>query len=180
MSARQPQVEPVVDTTPKVDDAISVGEDLAFQRKWWRFENLAWCLLVVALLADALGLLGRGWLARAERATPDGALQVRYERVERAGTPSEMTLTFHQLAAAEQDIRLVVSPSVVKQMGARRVIPQPAQSLLGPGGITYVFPATGAPATVSFSLEPSFPGMQHVTLTVPGEQPIRLRILVLP
>src|ERR1700753_3009847 len=92
MSSKPPLAERVLDRVPRVDDAVSVGEDLDFQRRWWKFENAAWLLLVLILIADGLGVFGRGWLAKTESRTPDGALDIRYERVERTGTPSEMTL----------------------------------------------------------------------------------------
>jgi hypothetical protein len=172
--------ERVYDTIPRVDDAISVGEDLEFQQRWWRFEKLAWGVLVVVLVADALGVLGRGWLARAERTSADGALHVHYERVERAGTPSEMTLDFGRAAVRRDQIRLIVSETIVKELGAQRIIPQPESSAVGPEGVTYLFPTTGTPATVSFALEPSFPGVHDVTLTASGERSMHLSILVLP
>ena len=69
--------ERVVDRIPRVDDAVSVGEDLDFQRRWWRFEKAAWLLLAVVLIADALGAFGRGWLAQAELTAADGSMRVR-------------------------------------------------------------------------------------------------------
>jgi len=168
------------DEIPRVDDAIAVGEDLDFQRNWWRFEKIAWILLALVLVADALGAFGRGWLARATCSTKDGVMQVDYERVERAGTPSKMTLKFGAPALQESKIRLQVSESLVETLGTQRVIPQPEVSAVGPAGVTYTFAATGQPATVAFALEPSFPGVHDVALTVAGEEPLRFRILVLP
>ena len=180
MASQQPIAERVIDRIPRVEDAISVGEDLNFQRRWWRFEKAAWLLLLIVLIADALGLFGRGWLARTERHTADGTLSVRYERIERAGTPSEMTIQFGPSAIHDQQVRLFSGQTIVKQLGAQRIIPQPARSEIGPDGITYTFPATGSSATASISLQPSFPGIHHMELRVPGSEPIRASILVLP
>ncbi len=77
-------------------------------------------------------------------------------------------------------IQLFSSESVVKALGAQRIIPEPAASQIGPGGITYTFAATGTPAVVSFSLEPSFPGIHEIELRIPGSEPVRARIVVLP
>lgn len=84
---------PVEDSVPRVGD-VAVGEDLDFQRRWWRFERVVWTVFVIVLVCDLLGLFGRGWLAKAKRATPDHTLTLDYERVERASTPSVMTLHF--------------------------------------------------------------------------------------
>jgi hypothetical protein len=180
MPTKQPVAVPVLDSIPRVDDAVDVGEDLDFQRAWWRFEKIAWIFLAVVLIADAMGAFGRGWLARAERATSDGTLDVRYERVERAGTPSEMTMTFGGDAVHDGKVRLFASESVVKPLGAERVIPQPAISEVVPGGIMYTFPASGSPVIVSIALQPSFPGVHQVELHVEGAQTVHFPVAVLP
>jgi hypothetical protein len=180
MSSPQPVSERVLDRIPRVEDAVSVGEDLEFQRRWWRFEKAAWVLLAVVLVADALGAFGRGWLARGERHAADGTLRLRYERIERTGTPSNLIIDFGPSAVHDQKVRLFSSESIVKELGAQRIIPQPTLSEIGPGGITYTFPATGSPASISIALQPSFPGIHHLELHVPGAAPIRATIVVLP
>lgn len=180
MSSSQPISERVLDHIPRVENAVSVGEDLDFQRRWWRFEKAAWFVLAAVLVADALGAFGRGWLARGERHTADGTLRLQYERIERAGTPSNMVIKFGPSAIQNQKIHLFSSDTIVNELGAQRIIPQPTLSEIGPGGITYTFPATGSPATVSISLQPSYPGIHRIELHVPGAEPIRATIVVLP
>ena len=36
MQSSTPVAEPVRDDIPRIDGAVSVGEDLKFQRSWWR------------------------------------------------------------------------------------------------------------------------------------------------
>lgn len=43
--------EPIEDSVSKVDDAIAVGEDLNFQRRWWRFERAIWVAFALILVA---------------------------------------------------------------------------------------------------------------------------------
>jgi hypothetical protein len=180
MSSPQPVSERVLDHIPRVENAVSVGEDLDFQRRWWRFEKAAWVLLAFVLLADALGAFGRGWLARGERYTSDGSLRLRYERIERTGTPSNLIVDFGPSAVRDGKARLFASETIVKELGAQRIIPQPTLSEIGPGGVTYTFPANGSPATATIALQPSFPGIHHIELHVPGAEPVRATIVVLP
>jgi hypothetical protein len=180
MSSPQHVSERVLDHIPRVEDAVSVGEDLDFQRRWWRFEKAAWFVLALVLVADALGAFGRGWIARAERHSADGTLRLRYDRIERTGTPSNLIIDFGASAVHDQKVRLFSSGSIVKDLGAQRIVPQPMLSEIGPGGITYTFPATGSPATASIALQPSFPGIHHLELHVPGAEPVRATIVVLP
>ena len=175
-----PFTKPVGDSVPKVDDAVAVGEDLGFQRRWWRFERVIWSVFLALLLCDALGLFGRGWLARAQRHAADKTLDLKYERIERASTPSIMTLRFGPAAIQNGAAHLFLSQSIVKDLGAQRISPQPAISVLGNGGITYTFPMNEAPAIVEIALEPSFLGVQHFTVQVPGANIIHGTVLVLP
>jgi hypothetical protein len=176
----QPSLHPVEDSVPKVSNAVAVGENLDFQRKWWRFERIVWSFFLFILVCDLLGLFGRGWLAKASRNTADGALTLNYERIERASTPSLMTLQFGSSAIVDGHIRVFVSDSLVKPLGAERIAPQPELSTVGNGGITYTFPATASPAMVQIELEPSFPGLHHFRIQAAGSSPIEADIFVVP
>lgn len=176
----QPLKSKLEDSVPKVAGEIAVGEDLDFQRKWWRFERIVWAILLLVIVADVLGVFGRGWLAKAQDRTPDGALTLHYERVERASTPSIMTLDFGNQAIHDGRVQLYISNSLVKPLGAQRVSPEPLTSTIGDGGITYTFPATAAPMSVQIELMPSFPGIHSFEMRVPGSQPIRRKIAVVP
>lgn len=168
------------DSVPKVDAEIAVGENLDFQRKWWRFETVVWCLFFLLLVADGLGLLGRGWLSKARKHTPGGALTLDYEWAERAATPSLMTFDFGNSAIHDGAVQLYVSNSVVKQLGAQRISPQPLHSELVDGGITYTFPAGGGSMVVQIELTPQFPGEASFQVAVPGSRPIHGQVVIFP
>ena len=177
---QQAEYTPVGDDVPKVDGAIAVGEDLQFQQHWWRFERVIWAIFSLILVADLSGLLGRGPLANAKRQTADGTLNLKYERVERANTASIMTVLPGAAALHDGQFRLFVSDSILKQLGAQRVIPEPARSDIGNGGVTYTFTANALPMLVQIELKPSFVGPQHFAIGVPGAQIIEAKTFVLP
>ena len=171
---------PVGDTVPKVDNAIAVGEDLDFQRRWWKFENFIWGFFALILIADVAGLLGNGPLAHHRVSTPNGTLLLQYDRIERATTPNTMTVKPGPQAVQNGRLMLFVSDSVVKELGAQRIAPQPAVSTIGNGGITYLFPAAGGPSTIQFGLQPQAVGLHTITVGIPGGEQVRTRVLVLP
>jgi len=180
MAMTDVKTKPVEDLGHKVDDAISVGEDLDFQERWWKFENVVWSIFAVLLVMDLLGVFGRGVLAKAQASTPDGALLVKYERIERTLTPSVMRIDFQPGAAHAGVYKLYVSASVIQELGNQRIAPEPQVSAVGDGGYVYTFPALGQPASVSLSLEPASPGIYHFTLRVPGGQSLERTIVVVP
>ena len=174
------QVKPVTDSVAKTDGAVAVGEDLGFQQIWWKFERAVWAIFALILIADMSGLLGRGPLSKAEAQTTDSSLRVKYEKVERANTPSIMTIIPGDGAVQEGNLRLFVSDSVVRELGAQRVVPQPASSALGNGGVTYTFPASALPITIQIALQSSFVGSHAFRLGIPGHAMIDRKVLVLP
>jgi hypothetical protein len=175
-----PFSEPVGDSVAKVNHEIAVGEDLAFQRSWWRFERGVWIFFLLLIALDLSGAFGRGPLANASMQTPDNALAVHYERVERTGTPSMLTIQLGPRAIHDGAARVFVSESIVASLGARRVIPEPATTQIGGGGLTYTFPATTLPASVRLELEPAGAGLFPFSVSVPGLAQLRGRILVMP
>ena len=174
------RTSPVEDSVPLVNNEVAVGEDLEFQRRWWRFENILWIVLVVILALDVTGLLGRGYLAKGTAQTKDGSMVVKYERIERFKTPSILTIQFGPSALQNGKLILWTSDSLVKDLGAQRVIPQPEASVIGEGGLRYVFGATPGPSLVQFALEPGKIGLHHLTLRVPGSEDLKLDVAVLP
>jgi hypothetical protein len=176
-----PQVEfqkPVEDSIAKINDEVAVGEDLDFQRSWWKFETAVWwCFTLIVVLA-VLGAFGKGPLAKATAA--NSAMTVKYDRIERAGTPSILHIDFDPSAIQKGIVTLYISQSVTGDLGAQRVIPSPQTSTIGQGGITYVFPASNSPATVEFALQPHSPGIFHFTVQVPQAPPIEERVIVVP
>jgi hypothetical protein len=172
--------KPVEDSVARVNDEVAVGEDLEFQRKWWRFENAAWIIFTLIIVLDLCGLFGRGPLAKAERRAGDGTIDVKYERIERTDSPSIMTIQFGPSAIKEGEIRLYVSDSVVKPLGTQRVIPAPQSTLIGDGGLTYTFPASKPPASVDLALQPSGPGIFDFTVAAANGEPVHGRVVVVP
>jgi hypothetical protein len=176
----KPSTTPVTQSAPRVNSEIEVGEDLEFQRKWWRFENIVWILFTLIIVADIAGLFGRGPIAKAERRAADGTIDVKYERIERTDSPSIVSIGFGPSAIHDGKIKLFISESLVKGLGTQRVVPAPSDTTIGDGGLTYTFPASKPPATVDLALQPSGPGIYHFTIGVANAQPIQAKVFVVP
>lgn len=170
----------VKDSVPKINNEIAVGEDIEFQRRWWRFERAIWVLFTVLVVLDLLGVFGRGWAANAHVSSPDGTMDVKYERIERFSTPSILDVKFGQNAIHDGKVQLWISEGMVKKLGTQRVVPQPASSVIGNDGILYTFDATSVPASVQFALQPAAAGIFPLQLRVPGSQTMTMKIVVMP
>ena len=170
--------KPVGDSVPKINDEVAVGEDLQFQRRWWKFEGVMWWLIAAVLLMNFAGLFGRGPLSHAHMS--NDAMDVTYERVERTGTPAILKVQFKAATGSARQVKLHVSQSIVEELGAQRVIPSPLDSAVGDGGLTYTFSAEEVPGSVEFALQPPRPGIYRFTVEVVGSSALSARVVVMP
>ena len=83
------------------------------------------------IIADVLGVFGRGYFSSAQARSEDGLMDVKYERVERFSSPSILRIQFGANAIQDGKIELWVSDSLLKPLGNQRVIPQPESSVVG-------------------------------------------------
>jgi hypothetical protein len=169
---------PVEDSVPRINDEVAVGEDLDFQRTWWKFERGVWIFFALLILADLVGLFGRGPLANATLTNP--AMTIHYERIERTGTPSMLHIDFNPSAVQDGRVHLFVSESVVSKLGAQRIIPAPETSAVGNGGILYSFPATIGPTAVAFAFQPDQPGVASFSIQVSGFPAAHSDVYIVP
>lgn len=174
------QTKPVEDTVAKVDNELAVGSDIEFQRKWWKFEHVAWVFLTILIGLDIAGVFGRGPVAKAKIEAPDHSYTVSYERIERYSTPSIMDIQFRAPAVQSGKIQLWVSSTLVKGLGNQRVIPQPETSSLVHGGLLYTFAAATPPNSVEFDLQPAAAGIYHLKIAVPGHGEVQPTVYVVP
>ena len=170
--------KPVEDSVPKINDEVAVGEDLKFQRSWWKFETVMWWTIAVILLLNFAGVFGRGPFAHTQ--ISNDVMLVKYERVERTGTPSILEVQFQPATLKKGQVKLHVSQSIVDELGAQRVIPSPLDTAVGNGGLTYTFSAEQDPGAIQFALQPSKPGIFHFTMQVPGSPTLTARVIVVP
>lgn len=175
-----PETKPVEDSVPKVNNELAVGSDLEFQKKWRRFERVIWPLLIVFLILSFAGAFGRGPLAHATAKAADGSMVVKYERIQRFGTPSVMTIDLDPSAIQNGSVLLWASDSLVKPFGNQRIVPAPSISQIGNGGILYTFPASASPASVEFQTQPGQVGGMTLKLQVPGHSPVTFNVFVMP
>ena len=172
--------QPIADSVAKINEEVAVGEDLHFQRRWWRFEHCVWMFFVLVIALDLAGVFGRGPLAQADMRSADGAFKMHYERIERTGTPSMLTIRLERAAFVDGVATLHVNDNVVAGLGAQRVIPQPATTVVGDGGLTYTFPGRDPPAEVRIELQPARPGIYPIAVGLQGRAPLVTKVWVMP
>lgn len=162
-------------------DRFEVHDDLAFQRKTWRFERIGWVAMGCIVLTAALGLTGEGWLSRTT-VTDDDGLRLEYERFLRVQAPVVFRLRIGPGSVADGALALRLDTNFVKDFDIERVVPEPAEWRLTPEGLELRFAADGAGplGIVSFRVQPQHHGPGTAAMGISGRQPVQLRYFVYP
>jgi len=137
---------------------IELTHDPQFHRLEWRAARMAWAVLLALMSAMALGAFGEGPLSARSRANPAGLIRVDYQRILRAGSPTDLIV--HVTSGADGVASIALGGELVQGLRITHIDPQPRTSIARAGSIEYLFDATaGDVATVTFTLQASRPGI---------------------
>lgn len=167
-------------THPALQEASrAVGEDMAFQHRVWRAQRLGWVGLAALVLLGLAGAFGNGVLAVATSRSPDGAVEVKWERIERVGRDSVFRI--RSLAPRDGPLLLLLADGLAEGAEARSVTPLPASESRGPGRHWLRFdpPENGGPAEIVLKLRSDRPGILRGAIVLDGSS-VPLRLFVLP
>lgn len=161
--------------------ALDLEVDEGVLRREWRFERFGWGVIAFVLLAGFAGLFGDGPLASVSVASADGGALVRYDRIVRHGTPTEITL--HLAPAGGVDTIVVVSldEKYLGDIDVRDVSPSPLGVRASSGRVEYrlLRLSPTEPMTVVFSVQPGAAGVRRALLGT-SHGTLQLPQLVLP
>jgi hypothetical protein len=134
-----------------VPRSLEIDEDIAFQRKEWRFQRIGVAALFLFVLAALLGLTGMGGpLSRGEAGNSNGPLHVEYERFVRRGSSSKVTMHFRGATGAT---RFWVSAPYLEHVQIDSVIPTPDLESVETHRHIYVIRAGSPDVTVTLNMK---------------------------
>jgi hypothetical protein len=161
---------------------IEVGFDRNFERRWYWVQRTGWVVMIALLIAGVAGLLGRGPLSQAKTASPDGQIQVSYERLAHFRTPAVIEVFINQNVLQTGQVRLEVNGALMDGVRIQRVIPQPVSTSPLPDGAIFVFPvdATEGQAKITLVQEPGTVGLQTCTVSVNQSASVQFNQFIFP
>jgi hypothetical protein len=146
---------------------IDLEQNLGFQRREWRVQQLGWYVLTAFVLAALLGLFGHGPISRAEASSDPSGLRVRYQRFVRLGARSQLALECIRSGSSET-IRVRLDRRYFDRVRVSEVTPTPASIDIGASEVTYHF-------TVGRTHEPTFIAVLEIEPMRAGRLPGVLR-----
>jgi hypothetical protein len=129
------------------DDLIY--QNLKFERRWMRFERAMWLLMTAMLIAACFGVFGRGAYARTT--TQSGPIEVKFDRVVRARSQSQLTVKLSESATQSGQVRMIVSGDLLGRARILEMHPEPSETTALDKAAALTFNVEpGKPATVTF------------------------------
>lgn len=163
-------------TSKQAHKLEALEEDIAFQRRFWVVERIAWAGFVVALALALLGLTGSGGvLSQGRSESAFGVLE--YPRVSRWQAVDQMRIEFAPSVGAQAEVAL--DRSFVGVFEITGIHPEPSTALTTPAGVRYQFEVNGGGAAV-FHLRPVRPALFPAAAVRLESAETQFRPLVLP
>jgi hypothetical protein len=159
---------------------LQIFQDPRFSRREWIFERVMWGLMLVFVLAAALGLFGEGPLSHGRAQTADGRMEIQYQRFLRYKAPASLVITLRRLSPEEHTVHLLVSQSLLRNFRVDQTSPEPGEVSYEGGAVRYTFPLARGETqlTVRFDVEPDSLGAQETEVARGGGAGITLRQFV--
>ena len=170
-----------MDTVPLHGD-LQINQDLRFSRREWRTQHVGWVVMLLFILAAALGAFGRGPLATRQAQSGNGSLDIEYAKVARHSAPDILRVEVAPEAIASGMVTIWFDRTWVHGRSVESISPEPEQSSAGGDRITYEFRIADPtrPAILAFETRPRDMGRQAAAIGIAGGDSLRFTQIVLP
>lgn len=161
---------------------IDINQDMDYQWREWRIQRIAWVFFGAILLAALLGLLGQGPLSKGRIATPDGAIALDFERIDRANAPTGLTVTLAPDVAQGGAAQVAFSREFMERISIEEVVPEPQSVETGAGEVIYTFNVEdpSQPASVRLDFQYEQAGLTHGSVRLADGPALRFEAFVWP
>ncbi len=156
-----------------------VDEDMALQRRVWRFERVGWYTLVLLIGLTLAGLFSRGPLSNAERHSADGQLRVEYQRFMRNGASD--ALIIHLQGKPGEPIEVAINGQLLQGFNVEMLQPQPLKaSTAGEGVRLWLLSDTDGRAALHVTLRSDGVGRFATRVTSASGASVQLSQFIYP
>ncbi|MGL6244475.1 hypothetical protein [Pseudomonas sp.] len=156
-----------------------VNEDMAFQRKVWRFERVGWYALVLIVLLTLAGLFSKGPLSSRALVSPDQKLMIEHELFHRSGSTSSMVI--HVQANPHQTVELQITGDFLQGFSIDTLQPDPLRSSTADQGIKWWLQADAAgKSTLYLTVRSDGLGLYESQVVTPGAKALKVTQFIYP
>lgn len=147
----------------------------------WVCERVGWSLMILGLIAAAVGLLGPGPLSATTNRTPDRNITVSYNRFEHQFSPSTLAITVAP-DTVRDELRLQVNREFLNRVDVQRIIPEPSSSEMSDKNITFTFPLRSNRGAMQIAIryEPQAQGWLPIIIGAESGMKLQIKQFIFP
>lgn len=144
--------------------AVPIKEDLRWVRREWLIQRAGEYLLILLVVLGACGLFSKGVLSDSRARSPDGTIQVEYERFGRVESSMDMRIRYN--ASTGDRFSITIGGGALDNLQIQTLQPQPLEAVTTGSDLRLTFSArdTGPDHAIWLGLQPRNAGRIHVTL----------------
>ncbi|MBC3269895.1 MULTISPECIES: hypothetical protein [unclassified Pseudomonas] len=158
---------------------IPIREDMAYQRKVWRFERCGWYALVLCMVLGLLGLFSRGPISSQDVRSADGAVRVEYDRFHRNGSTNPMKVSVR--GAPQATVEVELNGELLEGFSVETMQPPPLRARSAAQGLHLWLQAdTQGQATLYLTLRGDGLGLYRSTVKAAGAESVTLTQFIFP
>lgn len=156
-----------------------VNEDMAFQRKVWRFERVGWYALVLIVLLTLGGLFSKGPISNRVLISLDQKLRIEHELFQRSGSTGSMVI--HVQAKPHQTVELQIIGEFLQGFSIDTLQPEPLRSSTADQGVKWWLQADAdGKSTVYLTLRSDGLGLYESQVITPGAKALKVTQFIYP
>jgi hypothetical protein len=161
------------------DRHYPLQEDMQLQRRVWRFERIGWGVLYLFIILTLLGLFSKGVLSKVRTQNDSGSVVVEYQRFERNGTISNLTLRVK--AGKDGTAAIGLDGDFFNNFTIETIQPTPTAARNQGTGVGWVFqPDAEGWATVRLSMHADGVGLVRSAAVSADSSPVQLTQFIYP
>lgn len=161
---------------------LEISQDMEFQRRSWTVERVGWVLMLLFVVAAALGLFGGGGpFSDITTGSETDDLQIQHPRFAREGRPMSLSIQA-QPAEGQGSLRLHFDEAYIAYFQMDQIMPVPSQVEAGGGQIIYVFALANAGdrITIMFDMTPEYSGLVSGQIGIEGSPAFTINHFIYP
>lgn len=157
-----------------------VKEDMTWQRREICIQRFGQYMLFAIVIAGACGLFSKGFLSNGEATSPDGAVQVRYERFGRV--QSNMNMSSQVPAQADDRFTVTIGNGALDSLEIQTLQPQPIEAVARANHLQLTFLTHNVKSghTIWIGMQPQEMGAISMSVGVTDSPPARFSLWVYP
>jgi len=160
--------------------AMPIKENFRWVRREWLIQRAGEYLLILLVILGACGLFSKGVLSDSSTRSPDGTIQVEYERFGRVESNMDMRIRYN--APTGDRFSVTIGGGALDNLQIQTLQPQPLEAVTTGSDLRLTFSArdTGPDHAIWLGLQPRNAGRIHVTIHGGDPSPARFTQWIYP